>query len=172
MSPVPSIEALLAAASTSAVHLEMRDSYTPDDPVYQRWLAGERIDWASDYREWYELVRATVARGVEVRRARVVSEPLAPSVRAEFESTAPVNVAAGEQVRWLPRRRTSDLALPGNDFWMFDEHLVLFLHFAGDGRALEDQDELAESSAIVKLCTAAFEAVWERAIPHGEYQPT
>jgi hypothetical protein len=55
---------------------------------------------------------------------------------------------------------------------MFDNHLVLFLHFAGDGRALVDEDELTESPAIVRHCTSAFEAVWERAIPHLEYQPT
>lgn len=30
------------------------------------------------------------------------------------------NVKAGEEVRWLPRRQASDLALPGNDFWLFD----------------------------------------------------
>jgi hypothetical protein len=31
-----------------------------------------------------------------------------------------MNAAAGEDVRWLPRRRASDLALPGTDFWVLD----------------------------------------------------
>ena len=30
--------------------------------------------------------------------------------QAEHEATAGLNVAAGEDVRWLPRRRVSDLA--------------------------------------------------------------
>lgn len=34
---------LIAGATTSAVHLEMRDAYMPDDPVYLDWLAGRPI---------------------------------------------------------------------------------------------------------------------------------
>jgi hypothetical protein len=37
--------------------------------------------------------------------ARVVSEPLAPFIRYEYEITSGLNIAAGEEVRWLPRRR-------------------------------------------------------------------
>lgn len=75
----------------------------------------------------------------------------------------------GEQVRWLPRRHASDLCLPGNDFWVFDDRLVRFGHFAGDGEFLEH--ELADDPAVVRLCATAFEAVWERAIPHANYRP-
>ncbi len=77
--------------------------------------------------------------------------------------------AAGEQVRWLSRRRASDLCLPGNDFWIFDKRLIRFSHFAGNGDFLED--ELCDDPAVVKMCAAAFEAVWDRAIPHAEYRP-
>ncbi len=31
---------LIAKATTSAIHLEMRDTYTPRDPDYLAWLAG------------------------------------------------------------------------------------------------------------------------------------
>ncbi len=67
--------------------------------------------------------------------------------------------------RWL----VSDLCLPGNDFWVFDDLLVRFGYFAGDGEFLEH--ELADDPAVVRLCAAAFEAVWERAVPHAEYRP-
>jgi hypothetical protein len=86
----------------------------------------------------------------------------------EYDITDGTNVAAGEEVRWLPRRRASDLALPGNDFWLFDDRLVRFGYFTGDGEFLEH--ELADDPAVVKLCASAFEAVWERAIPHGNYR--
>ena len=72
-------------------------------------------------------------------------------------------------MRWLPRRRASDLCLPGNDFWVFDDRLVRFGYFAGDGEFLEH--ELADDPAVVRLCAAAFEAVWERAVPHAGYRP-
>ncbi|MQA83022.1 MAG: hypothetical protein GEV10_31990 [Streptosporangiales bacterium] len=168
--PKPFAE-LLAACSRSAVHLEMRDTYTPDDPVFQRWLAGEQIDWLAgeDEQRWHELVRETVAHGVVMRRARIISEPITDHIRHEYEATDALNVAAGELVRWLPRDRASDLALPGNDCWILDDRQVRFGHFAGDGRHL--RDELTEEPAVVKLCSSAFEAVWERAIPHEDYHP-
>src|SRR2546430_200447 len=78
--------------------------------------------------------------------------------------TAPHNVAAGELVRWLPRRQATDLALPGNDFWVFDSRLARINYFGGDGRILDQ--EVTEDPSIVKLCVSAFEAVWERALPH------
>ena len=104
-----------------------------------------------------------------IRRARIVSEPVTPYIRFEYEVTDSMNVAAGEQVRWLPRLRASDLALPGNDCWVFDDRLVRFGHFAGDGTVIGH--ELSGNPAVIKLCATAFTAVWERAIDHKDYQP-
>jgi hypothetical protein len=104
-----------------------------------------------------------------IRRARIISEPVTPYIRFEYDVTDSMNIAAGEQVRWLPRRRASDLALPGNDFWVFDDRLVRFGYFAGDGTRLGH--EVTAEPAVVKLCAAAFEAVWERAIDHKDYRP-
>jgi hypothetical protein len=165
---VPQFSELIAATSVSAVHLEMRDQYTPDDPVFLGWLAtGHVTDPAEP--DWYALVRAQVARGISFRRARVVSEPLSDYVHFEYECTSGLNIAAGEQVRWLPRKRASDLCLPGNDYWVFDNRVVRISHFAGNGDFIDD--ELSEDPAIVKHCASAFEAVWERAIDHADYRP-
>ncbi|MQA83000.1 MAG: hypothetical protein GEV10_31870 [Streptosporangiales bacterium] len=171
MPTVPPFGDLIAGTTRSAVHLEMRDTYTPDDPVFRRWLAGETLDFTRDIGpEFAAVVRDAVARGVRIRRARVVSEPLTDYLRFEHAVTSAHNVAAGEEVRWLPRRQASDLALPGNDCWVFDDRLVRFGHFAGDGTFLEN--ELADDPSVVKLCASAFEAVWERATPHEDYRPT
>src|SRR5690349_15557896 len=90
-------------------------------------------------------------------------------IQFEYEVTAAVSIAAGEEVRWLPRRQGMDLCLPLNDYWVFDGRLVRFHFFSGTGEIVED--ELAEDPSVVKLCAQAFEAVWERAIPHDQYQP-
>ncbi|MER5651153.1 DUF6879 family protein [Streptosporangium sp. NPDC002524] len=169
MTTIPAFGELIAATTTSAIHLEMRDAYTPQDPVFLDWMRGEPIDAVERHREWYDVVRATVARGVTMRRARIVSEPLADFTRFEYECTAALNIAAGEQVRWLPRRLASDLCLPGNDFWVFDSRLARFNHFAGDGSSGEK--EMREEPGVVQLCNGAFEAVWERAIDHSDYKP-
>jgi hypothetical protein len=102
-----------------------------------------------------------------MRRARIVSEPVTEYIRFEHAGTVN-NIAAGENVRWLPRRRASDIALPGNDFWVFDDRLVEWNHFTGDGGLVGH--ELTDDPAVVKLCASAFESVWERAVPHVEYQ--
>jgi len=165
---VPPFGELIEATASSAVHLEMRDAYTPSDPEFLDWKAGrQRAVPASP--GWYDLVREHTARGVRFRRARVVSEPVSDFIRFEYESTAGLNIAAGEQVRWLPRRRASDLCLPGNDFWLFDDRLIRFHYFSGDGEIVADQ--LCSDPAVIAACTAAFEAVWDRAVPHAEYRP-
>ena len=81
-----------------------------------------------------------------------MSEPLADFIRFEYDITAGLNIAAGERVRWLPRRQASDLCLPGNDFWVFDNRFVRFSHFAGNGDFLED--ELSDIPAVVDMCPA------------------
>jgi hypothetical protein len=164
---VPTFPELLAAARHSAVHLEMRDAYTPADPLFQAYQRGERPDPLAAFSDWVDLVRPAVARGVVVRRARIVSEPVTDYIRFEHAVTV-MNLAAGEEVRWLPRRRASTVALPGNDFWLLDGTVVQWNHFAGDGSSAGP--EVTEDPAAAALCAAAFEAVWRRAVPHEDYQ--
>ena len=166
--PSSSFHDLFSRCTSTAVHLEMRDQYTPTDPVYLDWRAGDAIDVRQRWREWYDLMSATTARGIRVRRARIVSEPVTDFVRYEHELTDDLNLAAGEEVRWLPRRQASDLALPGNDFWLFDDRLVRFNFFTGVGD--EAGDELVEDAGVIRLCATAFEAVWDRAVPHRDYR--
>ncbi|MDN3351942.1 DUF6879 family protein [Actinomadura sp. DC4] len=169
MAERPTFNELFSECKRSAVHLEIRDVYTPDDSAYVAWKAGVQIDPIESFREWYDLIVDTVSRGVEVRRARVVSEPITDFIRHEYEVTSRMNIPAGERVRWLPRWRALDLALPANDFWVFDDRVVRFGNFAGDGSYLGHQ--ITERSNIVKMCVEAFEAVWERATDHSDYWP-
>lgn len=167
----PTIEQSLRAAAISAVHLEMRDGYMLDDPVFDAWRENHSRVAVDDEsgRNWRALIRETTARGVAVRRARIVSEPLSDYVRFEYDITEGHNAGAGEDVRWLPRRQATGLALPGNDFWLFDGETLLVNHFsgAGDWTATEHVTD----PAVVKLCATAFDAVWDRAVPHTEYAP-
>ena len=157
----------LHATQHTAVHLEMRDSYTPGDATYLAWRRGEQLDMVEFYRPWTELVQEAVGRGVVMRRARIVSEPVTDYIRFEH-ATTPMNLAAGEEVRWLPRRQASDIALPGNDFWLLDSRIVRFGLFSGDGDVVGE--EWTEEPAVARLCAEAFESVWDRAIPHEDYK--
>ncbi|AXK34474.1 hypothetical protein DVA86_19325 [Streptomyces armeniacus] len=167
-SSAPSFAELLGGCERSAVHLELRDSYAATDR-FEAWKRGQRINWEDRESWWHpydQLIADTVASGVVIRRARVVSEPVSEYVRWEHYVTH-ANVTAGEQVRWLPRRLATNIPLPGNDFWLFDDALLRVHHFSGDGAVVED--EITADPEAVKLCSAAFETVWERAIPHNRY---
>ncbi|MFJ4698324.1 hypothetical protein GA0115251_100816 [Streptomyces sp. TverLS-915] len=169
---VPTFDELLDSAVTSAVHLEMRDAYgvASEAEDFARWHEiGQRdTDPGSAYwAPWTALVRRTVARGVSVRRARIVSEPVSDYIRYEHAGTV-VNLGAGEDVRWLARRRASDLALPGNDFWLIDGTVVRWNHFTGAGAS--GGGEISTDPTVAKLCADAFEAVWARGTPHDEYK--
>lgn len=163
---------LFGKAQRSVTHLEMRDGYGVSEPDYLAWRDGATVDQlarSGAVTPWVELVKATVARGVSVRRARVVSEPLSDYVCFEHAVTGYSNLAGGEQVRWLPRSRAADLALPGADFWQIDNGLVCFVFHTGDGEPAGH--EMSEDPKVEELCSAAFEAVWRRGIDHQEYKP-
>lgn len=169
----PTSRELLTSATSSALHLETRDVYTVDSEQERiaAWRAGHRFDpadRASWWRPWLDLIVETVGRGVDVRRARVVSEPVSDYIRYSRDY-AFTNVAAGRVAEMAPRRRAGDLALPGNDFWLIDGRMVLFHHFDGEGRPTGV--EVSEQPGTVKLCAATFEAVWERGIDHKDYHP-
>ena len=77
--------------------------------------------------------------------------------------------AAGEQVRWLPRRDAAGLLVPCSDFWVFDDQVLLWNHFAGDGSWVGE--EKCDDPAVAKLCASSFDAAWDRAVPHEAYRP-
>ena len=106
------------------------------------------------------------SRGVWVRRARIISEPVTDYIRFEHATTES-NARVGEDVRWLPRHLATGLLLPANDYWVFDGQRVRFNYFSGPGEFLDTR--LCDDPVIISQCAAAFEGVWERAIPHQDY---
>lgn len=152
-----------------AVHLEARDAYgtAVELPYMAKWAAGEPDDlhWLQD---WCSTLRDHVAAGRSVRRARIVSEPLSDYQRWSHSIAGPM-VNAGEDIRWVPRRLVSSLALPGNDYYLFDDRLVVFLIYAGNG--LSTDIVTSTDPADIRLCRSAFEAVWKVSIAHSDYQP-
>lgn len=172
-SSLPSFEELFRRTKRSAVHLEMRDVYAVSDEAadFAKWRATGQADLDPDsdhWHPWVTLLQDAVKRGVQVRRARIVSMPVTDYIRYEYALTA-VNLSAGEEIRWLPRRDASNIALPGNDFWLFDGRYVRINHFTGDGDGAKEPFEDSDDAALAQLCAAAFEAVWERATPHDAF---
>lgn len=154
----------------SFVHLETRDSYGTEVelPHMAKWRRGELDDFA--WLEWWlEMLRGHRSAGRTCRRARVVSEPLSDYQRWTMSHAAKF-IDAGEEIRYVPRPRLTEVNLPGSgDFYVFDDQTVLFLHYAGDGT--NAFFEVADDPRIVRACAEAFEQVWKLATPFVEYRP-
>jgi len=165
-----SFQELLAKCNRTALKLEFRDQYMTGDLGYVAWQAGDLDRAVEEYAGWTELARGAVQRGVQMKRARIVSEPVSEYITFEHAVTSRVNISAGELIRWVPRRRVSDLALPGTDVWLFDDSVLQFCFFAGDGSFIGN--DVTTDPAALKLCTSAFEAAWERGIDHDHYSVT
>jgi hypothetical protein len=166
-------DSLIAGFRREALHLEMRDVYAAaDHSRFRKWLAGEESgphDEAEWWRPWREMMRRHQDAGRLLRRLRVISEPVTEYIKFEWLDAAEL-VRAGEDVRWLPRQRTSGLLLPGNDLWCFDSQSVVFTYLSGDGEV--QGYELTTDPGLAGQVVAAFEAAWSAAIPHGEYTPS
>lgn len=172
---IQTLTELFAKAQRSVTHLELRDTYGSGGPGYRAWREGASLEAAAQIdapfvAPWVALVRSTTERGVTFRRARVISEPVTKYIRFEHAATGYSNLAGGEQVRWLPRPQARGIAVPGCDFWQFDDGLVCWIFQTGEGDPAgyvlsEDPDE-------AKLCSTAFESVWEPAFDHSEYEPS
>lgn len=157
----------MAGTVSSAFHLEVHDWHITDDPRYLAWKEGRPQPSVPVGSAFQTAVRSAVQRGVDVRRVRIVSEPVNDYVRWEHSITADHNIAIGEKVRWLPRSRSSTLSLPGNPFWIFDGRLARFSVFDGDGGVVGHQ--FSDDQRVTTLCSSAFEAAWDLAVPHEVY---
>lgn len=153
---------------SESLHVEMRDMYGTQAEIgpFAKWVAGEPDDlkWLDG---WCETLRRGTAKGKVFRRVCVVSEPLSDYQRWTHSLTSPL-VEAGEDIRWVPRRLVSSIPVPGNDFYLIDEHKVVFMHYSGVG-AIQDIVVSTERSDV-DLCRAAVDSLWGLAVPHQNYE--
>lgn len=158
---------LLNACERTAFKLELRDGYMTGDPGYRAWESGDLEGAVEAYAGWTATARAATARGIKVQRVRIVSVPVSTYITFEHAVTDRVNIEAGEIIRWLPRQNTTGLCLPANDVWVFDDRIVQFYFFAGEGAYVGD--EITSDPEKVKLVANAFVGAWDRAVSHEEF---
>jgi len=152
----------------TAFHLEVQDTYrTPGEAEpFQLFLNGQIDDFAW-HQPWLDLVRAATTAGKVITRARVVSVPHGDYTRWGL-TVAEHNIAAGEDIRWLPRHRIAVSELSTDDHWLFDDERVVFTVFAPDGRF--EGGAATTDPVIVGHCRTVRDRVWSKAIPHDAYR--
>lgn len=158
---------IFRSSEHSAFHLEVEDSYhTPDESEpFQRFLAGESDDFEW-HRPWLDLIQKVTASGRRVERVRIVSVPHVAYTRWGL-SVAPLNIEAGEDIRWLPRNLLGDVEVTSDDFWLIDRQRVVFTVFAPDGTFSGGAETV--DPVIVERCNSVRDRLWSIAVPHADY---
>lgn len=150
----------------TAFRFEIRERYNEPEEAEQvrRFLAG-----APDYawnEEWAAMMRKRTSQGQRMERVRVVDEPHSDYTRFGLD-LARINVAAGEDIRYLPRAMAENLDLPGHDFWLIDSSSVGILRFGND-HVLLGAEILTDPEAVVRH-SYWRNVAWHNAIPFMEY---
>jgi hypothetical protein len=162
------LDDLFRSFTRSAFHLEVQDSYhTPEESgPFALFLAGKPDDFAW-HQPYLRLVREAAAAGKAVTRVRVVTVPHVAYTRWGL-TVAEHNIAAGEEIRWLPRHLTAAGTLPADDFWLFDDSQVVFTIFEPAGRFAGGAS--TTDPVILDYCRGTLDRLWPRAIPHEVYR--
>jgi hypothetical protein len=153
----------------SAWRLETQPIYTmPNEQrTLRMFLSGEpRPEWHNA--DWHESVRAIVATGKTIGRVRTVRQPLTDYQRYQLAWGIPNNISAGEDIRILDLT-DNNLGLPDQDFWLFDNSIVVHLNFNLDGTLLNiDQLESPDLSPYLRWQEIAL----KHAVSYAEYART
>jgi hypothetical protein len=168
------LAALFADFQRTAFRLETLPQYRVEgeEEAFRLFLAGASIPDAMKDREWLRNIRHTTASGKTWRRVHAISGPLTPYLRFEMEWGYVYSQDAGEDIRILheeddPNRHFE--GLPFEDFWLFDDRLVVRMCYDAEGRYLGAAEPI-DDTAAVEGYRATRDAAWARAVPFDRYR--
>jgi hypothetical protein len=163
----PAFDDIFRKLKHSAFHLEVEDSYhTPSESEpFQAFIDGDPDDFEW-HRPWLDLVGETTESGKRIERIRLVSVPHVAYTRWGL-TVAPLNIEAGEDIRWLPRTLLNGLEITADDFWLIDRERVVFTVFTPDGTFSGGAE--TTDPVIVERCVRVRDQLWSVAIPHADY---
>jgi len=166
---VPALHRLVNGFTTrSAWRLETRRRYAGNetDPAYDQWRRGQKSQWDSTS-PYAHAVRARADHGATTERVRIIDDPPTESQRYLLAHAIGHAELLGETVLCLPRPQAERIALPAEDWWLFDTGLVAALRY-------NDGDRLLGASVItspphVARYTALRALARTRAVPARAY---
>ncbi|OQQ16155.1 hypothetical protein B0675_02405 [Streptomyces sp. M41(2017)] len=152
----------------TAWRLESRRRYASDEltPTYAAFYRGEPVNWEGVDAEWCEERRQQTALGKRFERVRIMDQPPTPG-QLYLLDNARRNSYVGEVISNLSRADAERLALPVEDFWLFDSRLVARLNFDDDDQLLNV--ELITEPAEVLRYAQARDGAMHHAVPYEEF---
>ncbi|MEW2116921.1 DUF6879 family protein [Streptomyces sp. NPDC005474] len=152
----------------TAWRLESRRRYASDEvtDTYAQFTRGEPVEWDGVDAEWCAERREQTALGKQFERARVVDNP-PTAAQLYLLDNARRNSAVGERIFNLWREDADRLALPAEDFWIFDSRLVALLDF-DEADNLLNVELITEPAAVLRYVQAR-DAAMHRAVPYDQF---
>ncbi|MFF3337999.1 DUF6879 family protein [Streptomyces flavidovirens] len=161
--PFAEITYLFAEFERTAWRLETRRGYASDrqGERFKAFMRGVEPQPEPEH-PWNVNVRERTAQGAQFSRVRIIDDPPTDGQRF-LMATAAGNVAAGEDIRVLPRAEATQLKLPDFDLWLFDSRTLVRMH-------IDDTDtttgvEVIEDPEQVLAACRARDAAWRTAVP-------
>ncbi len=131
----------LANFQRSAFRLEMLPAYfiPQEAELLAAFRRGENVRVPYDH-PWPALVHQATHAGKTMQRVRVVAHPLSDYLRFEL-SLYPRSVKAGEEIRVANLDDHPELVACEQDFWLFDDEVVVVLDYDDRGGFLGSRTE-------------------------------
>ncbi|MBT8227825.1 MAG: hypothetical protein HKP61_08850 [Dactylosporangium sp.] len=154
--------AFLAGFRETAFRFETRDRYNSDvgREAFRKFMAGEPDDYAW-HRSWLEMLRRDRRQGKRWRRVRTVTLPLSDWARYGLE-IARLSVQAGDDIRYMPRDLAKRLDFRPYDAWLFDETLLVHLHFDDNDDTFTGAEVITDTE-VVRRHQAWRDLAWRHA---------
>lgn len=105
------------------------------------------------------MIRDAAVAGRRFSRVRVVSIPMSDYSRFGVFCSGQAN-AAGEDIRYLERDEAA--GLPDHDFWLFDSHRLIRMHFDDADDTLVGGELVTDPASIVQA-NRWRDLAWHRA---------
>ena len=146
----------------SAFRLEALQEYLvpQETQMLAAFRRGEEVK-LSEHHPWLRLLRQHTAQGRFVERVRIVQPPMSDYVKFEM-ALYQYSSAAGEQIRILE----SDHRIH-NDWWLFDDEVVVKLKY--DSGGVFAGTEMVDSESLVEHYIRQRFLVLEHSIPLADY---
>ena len=115
---------------------------------------------------WLDMIRKATTAGRRFSRVRVVTVPLTDYSHfgvwcAQFTNSA------GEDIRYLERCAAEKAGLPQHDYWLFDSHTLLRIHFDDSDTFLGG--EIIDDPSVIVQHNHWRDAAWHHATRRDDF---
>lgn len=130
----------IAEFSKDRFRLETKPTYLVEDEAdeFAAWKRGQRTLPSVDDDPWLTNIRESTATGVRWWRVRILDYPLTDYSAYELHGYQG-NAAAGEDVYVADRTWSDELAGMDQDFWVFDDRIVVRMIYDDEGNFLHPE---------------------------------